>query len=316
MKSEIEVFRVFCMFGIVWFHSGVEVCRVAAHGGLIFFIIVSVYFGASSRRKHRLVDRVERLLVPCAAWSVFYGIISYVRHGHCFPEGYTLLSMLLATPSIHLWFLPFIFFVLVWIDSARGFLDNRATAPIAGIFAIVLILFAPVWQDMRLVDPFLQYLYALPAVFIGLFYAYYGRIRLVFCRMIAVGIIISLLVLLYVYHSEVAVLYLAGVVPCIFLFYSNVLFVGNRTVFLISSTVYGIYLVHPFWQMFFRFLGVTSYLLPIATFITSMFSMVLLKNLLPRGMAGYFICSVKDVTSPEPVRVWPKNLLSQDRPSR
>lgn len=274
------------MFGIVWFHSGVGVCRVVAHGGLMFFIIISVYFAVTSRRRHSLAERAGRLLVPCLAWSVFYGLIFYVRRGHVFPENYTLPSMVLATPSIHLWFLPFIFLVLVGIDRLRNIFEKPAVPALAGAAAIVSLLSAPLWQDMHLADPFTQYLYSVPAVFIGIFFGCYGRGDPLAGRLISATIVLSLLVLICRFHSEVGTLYMVGIVPCIFLFYSNVILAGNKTLFLLSSSVFGIYLLHPFWQMFFRFIGVTSCFLPIATFVLSMASVLLVKELFPGGIAA------------------------------
>lgn len=278
MKSEIEVFRILCMFGIVWFHSGVEVCRVVGHGGVFFFVIISVYFAATSRRRHSLAERTERLLLPCLVWSLFYGIISYVRRGHFFPEGYTLPSMLLATPSIHLWFLPFLFIVLTGIEYGRTILQSRAVALLAGVGAIVSLLFAPAWQEVRLADPFVQYLYSVPAILIGIFFSCFGLLNISLSRLITTAIVVSLLILTVVCHSEVGVLYLVGVLPCVFLFRSNMILGDSRLLLLISSSVYGIYLSHPFWQMVLRYVGVTSYILPLATFILSMSSILLLRR--------------------------------------
>ncbi|MFP7753538.1 acyltransferase family protein [Thermodesulfobacteriota bacterium B35] len=289
MKSEIEVFRIVCMLGIVWFHSGLEPGRQIAHGGLIFFIVTSVFFAVTAGRRHSLPERAKRLLVPWGVWSVFYGMVSWCRWGHCFPEGYHLVSMLLATPSIHLWFLPFLFLVLVGIDLVRELFFRRKVVVLIGTLSFLSVLTAPFWEKIRLVDPFTQYLYSVPAVLIGIFLAAGSRTRhAVFMPMMA-GLVLSLLILAGRYRSEVGILYLVGILPAVFLLYDNVLPVSGRWLFTISSSVFGVYLVHPFCQMFLRYLGLTSYALPLINFFLSLVSVLLMKRVLPARIAGYIV---------------------------
>ncbi len=273
------------MFGIVWFHAGIDAGRVIAHGGLFFFIIVSVYFAVSSRRRHRVAERAVRLLAPCSMWAALYGLISFFRRGHCFPEGYNLPSMILATSSIHLWYLPFMFFVLVAVDTFQPLLSRRNVVAAAGCGAVVVLALSPLWQDIRLADPFVQYIYSVPAVLIGIFLGHWRKIGTTALVTLLAALLVTLTVLVASLHSEVGTLYLAGLLPCLFLLYDNRILRANRMLLELSSAVFGIYLMHPFWQMVLRYLGLRSFLLPVTVFAVSLVAVMLARRILPRQAA-------------------------------
>jgi len=199
MKLEIEIFRILSAFGIVWFHSGVDIGREIAYGALIFFVIVSIYFATISKRNHSISERIKRLLVPYLFWSLFYGAILLLTEGYLFPKDYNLFSKIFASPSIHLWFLPFIFISLIVIDYFKSALSKEWVVTTIGSVAIFSILLAPIWREFDYLIPLGQYAHAFPAVLIGIFFGLMKKTRI--SIILAAGILVSIIIMVFLKES-------------------------------------------------------------------------------------------------------------------
>jgi hypothetical protein len=117
-RQDIEWLRVLACLGIVWYHArgpGEEF----ALAGLIVFVMLSVVLAHPREEplKDRLHARAERLLLPWIFWWGVYAVLDVVtgRAGRWTAAEWPVL--LLAGPSIHLWYLPFMFFVLLAMDA-------------------------------------------------------------------------------------------------------------------------------------------------------------------------------------------------------
>jgi hypothetical protein len=287
MKTEIELFRIISIFGIVWFHTGIALGRDVAYGGLIFFIIISVYFATKSNHKHGVIRRAERLIIPCVVWSIFYGTISFVKAGHIFPENYSYFSMIFATPSIHLWFLPFIFLILLAIDNLRFLLSREWFGMLVGISALLTITLAPIWREFSYVPPLGQYAHAMPAVLIGIFLGVYENIRFKLRSTIMVGIVLSILFMVYQNQSGIGIPYAVGLIPCVFLFYENVLIKSSQFILWLASATFGVYLSHVFVLLVMSYIGITGYMLPIITFILAILAILIVRFYVPKNLVKY-----------------------------
>jgi len=287
VKPEIEFFRIISIFGITWFHSGVTAGKDIAYGGLIFFTIVSVYFSATSKRDHRVFERIERLIIPCVIWSIFYGLFSLILKDHIFPENYNTISKILATPAIHLWFLPFIFIVTITIDRFRFLLLAEWFQIIIGASAVISIISAPIWREVNYIAPFGQYAHALPAVLIGLFLSTYSQMRVKLRLFITLGLISSILLMLYKQESGIGVPYIIGLAPCIFLFRQNILIKHNELLLWVASSTFGVYLLHIFTLSIMKHVGVSGIALPIFAFIIALCTILLFKKYVPKKLSKY-----------------------------
>lgn len=287
MNIKIELFRAISAFGIVWYHSGIKTGKEIAYSGLIFFTVVSVYFATKSTRSHSLFERVKRLIIPCLIWSVFYGVIEYLIHGNIYPKGYNIFSVVLATPSIHLWFLPFIFFCLVFIDRFYAAIQKEWVSTLLGIGAFLLIALSPFWRELRYIPPLGQYAHAMPAVFIGMFLGRYNEVSI--RRTLLTGIVLSILIMVLKQQPGIGIPYLFGLVPCYFLIKGSVTNNTNKYIIHISSATLGIYLIHPFILIVLTHLGMGGYWLPMAAFLLSLFSILVFKAYFPKKIVKFVV---------------------------
>lgn len=285
MKPEIELFRIISIFGIVWYHSGVKYGRELGYGGLVFFIIISVYFAATSRHEKSVFLRVERLLIPYLLWSIFYGVFNLGTKGYFFPKQYTPLMAVLVSPSIHLWFLPFLFFVLLTIDHIRNLLRTDSFILLTGVFTILLISFSPIWRGFSFMVPFGQYAHAIPAVSIGIFLAGFQRKATWYITMAT--IIITVLIMVLKQQSGMGIPYLVGLLPSYFLLTENTLFQGKEFLFTASSATFGIYLSHAFILHLLIYIGISGFFLPVAAFLISLFVTICFRKYTPNLLSKY-----------------------------
>lgn len=172
-RDDIEWLRALACFGIVWYHgrgAGLEL----ALSGLIVFVVLSVALGGGRVRpwRERLWSRARRLLLPWAFWFGVFGLALAVT-GHAplrLDHGWLL--GILAGPSIHLWYLPFMFMVLMALELWRERSSHQAWLRAAGLCAwlgaSLLVLFS-----LRVISvrdypyPVAQYLQVAPAVLAG-----------------------------------------------------------------------------------------------------------------------------------------------------
>ena len=286
MRTDVELCRIIAAFGIVWFHSGNRFAREIAYGGLIYFAIVAAYFALNSNRTHRLTERAKRLLIPCGVWSIVYGAAHFVVNGRVFPGEYTWFSALFATPSIHLWFLPYLFLVLTCLDGARRVFSPKSIGLAGGLLAVVLLLSAPWWRQVTPVEPFGQWAHVTPAILIGLFLSASRLIPFPVRCAVACGIGGSLLYLVYTHESGVGVPYATGYAASLILLWSESVIPPNRVILKVSSASLGVYLVHPLLLASFMRCGIDHYGVPVLVFALSVLISLAIKKYVPRRIAS------------------------------
>lgn len=288
MKSEIEIFRIISAFGIVWFHSGIEYGRDIAYGGLIFFIIISVYFSITSTRVHTFTERAQRLILPYIIWQVFYGVVKIATKGAAFLHDSSMLSVFFVGAALHLWFLPFIFFVLIAIDKLHFLLLKKAwLATLIGILAMLSILFSPLWRGFDYPLPLGQYMHAMPAVFIGIFLGACTEFKIKLALMI--GIILSMLLMVFTKQPGIGVPYLTGFIPCCFLFTGYLKTNQKPLLQYVAAATFGVYLLHPFALKIMKYVGVVGFFLPTGAFFLSFLAILIFRTHMPKNIVKYFI---------------------------
>ncbi len=164
-NAMIEYLRGIGAVAIIYFHIGLPFGDVAV-SALSMFVLLSAYFGFGAD----IGKRARRLLVPWLVWSLVYLVLKLINvalsadtfAGTFHPY------MLLTGPSIHLWFLPFIFLFSAWVSTLpRRFLPPALIG--SGILAYL------VFNATDLPWPFTQWLSVWPAACAGALMAATGR---------------------------------------------------------------------------------------------------------------------------------------------
>jgi surface polysaccharide O-acyltransferase-like enzyme len=283
-RQDIELLRVVSAFGIVWFHSRAYGGAVA-YSGLIAFLILSITLGGKSGAPdlQTLRRRAERLLVPWLFWFAIYGA-SNLWQGQAFiPVEHGLAAGILAGPSIHLWYLPFIFLVLIALDRIRAHIPARALAYAAGAMAIANVATAPWWRPVSLTWPYplLQWADAAGPVLAGIFMLCANTIPAWQRR--AVSAVLLLSAIAVARFNSIGVSDAIGIAACL-LIASSVL-EGRIPVRIqaLSDATFGIYLCHILVHRALLIYGnVPGEWLPPAIFVISAALVMTLRKLFPR----------------------------------
>jgi surface polysaccharide O-acyltransferase-like enzyme len=171
-RTDIDGLRLLSAFGIVWFHSGHSGIALA-YSGLVVFTVLSVALGGKSGGPDlaTVQRRALRLLRPWLLWFGLYAGFNLVRGLPALPLENGLLAGVLAGPSIHLWYLPFAFGVLLALDLLRAHVARRTLAAAAWVLALAAMASAPLWRPVTLSLPYplLQWADVLAPVLVGVF---------------------------------------------------------------------------------------------------------------------------------------------------
>lgn len=281
-RQEIEILRILSAFAIVWFHSG-ALGGELFYGGLVAFLVLSFCMAGYSKSRHSdYVSRyAKRLLIPWFAWFLIYGGINILIGKAFIPLGNGIFAGIFAGPSIHLWYLPFVFTCLVLFHILRRYISPSVMASVSAICGIVILVTVPVWRTDSVIMgyPFAQYAHALAAVFLGIFFA---------CLRVTSG---SLLLLLLIFAASVSAVswpgigipYLVGIVAgCIFIFPCG----GRLSVFnveVVSQHMFGVYLIHPIFLRILKKINFNYWMfVPIVSFVLSIVAVYIIKKFLPR----------------------------------
>lgn len=289
MRSDVELLRIVSAFGIIWFHSGYEFGRDIAYAGLVVFLILSAYFTIKSNREHSVLDRASRLLLPCFFWSIVYAVYSTLRGKEVFPDDYSLLISILSTPAIHLWYLPFVFFCTIAIDSTRKQINPAALAALVTLIASTLLLTSPLWRQWSYIPPFNQYIHAAPAIFIGVAYGVSKQLNPTL-RFLLIGLLsISAIFILQFDTKGVGINYSIGIAVTLLLLREKSILPKNSAILELSKLTFGVYLLHPIILSALRYSGIESLNLVILGFVISALCIYLSLRILPQSISKYLM---------------------------
>lgn len=270
-RQDIELIRVVGAFSIVWYHAGV-IGHEVSYAGLVVFLILSIYLSGVRAVQNGvgLKRSYERLIVPWFFWFFIYGLLNLIFNKPIFSKSNGVVFGVLSGPSIHLWYLPFIFACLVCFAFFRIKFSRRSIAMVCAVGASAWLFATPLWRpwSVGVGYPITQYMHAMPGIFLGGFFACFitlSRIHAVlFAFLIFVSIVFSL------GYEGVGVPYMIGF--CIGALVALDVF-KNYSFFdlsSVSSLMFGVYFVHiivlaSFNKIFF----ISGVFLPIVTFIVS-----------------------------------------------
>lgn len=268
-NGSIDGLRWLGAIGIVWFHMALPGGGIG-YAALPFFVTMLIYFGPD----RPLLDRANRLLMPWAIWSVIYGGLKLLE---C-----TLLNiplsqefqpwMLLTGPSIHLWFLPYCFGVLVIL---RG-LSRTGLRVVAAIGVPVTLWMA---NELALPTPFAQWAAVFPAAILGLAMHREGpqmAPTLCFGTAATMGLVWLLGWQDMTFQIGLAALAIGGalLVPL----------PAPKWVIWVSGLSLGVYLIHPLVIAVGHRLGISDWVLLAFALVGSHIATLVLQRLWPRSV--------------------------------
>lgn len=244
-RDDIELLRIICSFGIVYFHSQVAFGHLFSYSSLILFVGLSAYLGGKgSGLMESLIKRAKRLLVPWAFWFVVYALVNYKNHRIIIDAQNGYLAGVLAGPSIHLWYLPFIFICLLFIDLARLALSEVTISVVSWVISVSLFLTADFWYAaiVNEGEPWGQYGNAIPCVFAGLYLSKCSSIKYCHNKLMSFALVFASLVAGNGVSAGVA--YPVGIAALVCIQRGYLSGLKFPPVHFLSKYTFGIYLVH------------------------------------------------------------------------
>lgn len=284
--QSIELLRLIAIFGVVAFHVGTVFSDIA-YAGLIVFVILSPYVDLAYgwNKTRTIMALAKSLLLPWALWFLAYGALNILAHKPALPNGFGIGSVLAGT-SIHLWFLPAIFIVLVILNILKKHANPPLLFWVSLVITAVSLLTFPIWRPV--LDPgfppYAQWLHAAPAVFIGMALGLVNHVK--HGKLIAnVTLLISAAVLLTYNLPGVSITYGVATIATIAVVQFGARIMPNRwNVQSLASCTLGIYLTHMFWvRIFNRITGPETFATAIGAFVLALGSVWIARKFMPKA---------------------------------
>lgn len=198
-NASFDYARLMAVIGIIWFHTHAPYGDIG-YSGLSYFLMLLVFLAIPQINhlrpaRHRApaflryaTARGKRLLVPWLAACLLYGALKLaeVSRGASWAEEFDT-TMWLTGTALHLWFLPFAFAICLMLWPLGRWADRLTRAVrlhLCMLFMCLALMALAVWQTATLQAPVAQWVYALPAVFLGVSFVLSGATVL---RMTAVA---------------------------------------------------------------------------------------------------------------------------------
>lgn len=167
----IELLRIFAAYGIVAYH-GTPVGTEYSYAGLSVFLILSpmLNLGVNWARRRSFNSLVKSLLFPWIFWMIIYGALRLIVNKPLFATGNGIIADILYGFSPHLWFLPFIFFVIGSLEFLKRHIAAEFLFAVSLIGTLLLLVTASLWHPwLRDIGfPYAQWLNAAPLVGAGI----------------------------------------------------------------------------------------------------------------------------------------------------
>lgn len=242
-RIDVEFLRVLACLGIVYFHAGVfsGISNAIAYSGLVVFVLISVFYAGKRKTTDEFSSLAKKILVPYVIWSAIYLVLYYLS-GKSISEIINLRSIVSGT-SIHLWYLPFIFLVLVIVGQIKKYMPLRIISGASGAMFALWLYFSPFWRPYVEVVPFPQYMHAVGGVFLAL--SVISSVRWISYASLGGGVLMCIYLLQFRDHGVSVVYLIAAFVTLALIIRPVALSRVGRPVALLSSLTFSIYLVHP-----------------------------------------------------------------------
>lgn len=206
LNANIERLRIVAALGIVAFHAQTGMVKSIGYAGLPTFILVTFFLGTASQLRKQeafatlFAHKAKRLLVPFFFWVVLYLIydclIALVRDEKLIGV-FASFSLLYGT-RIHLWYLPFAFFGLLFASRIKNgitWMGTGMASSVLVLLAVVVGMYAPLFESQLPENllPFTQYIFSTPALLFGVSLAIAARTKPQTKILVCVAIVVSTL---------------------------------------------------------------------------------------------------------------------------
>lgn len=280
MSYSIEIFRVLCTFFIVQFHTNPIFGKQFFYSGLIFFVFVSIYLNLKKKEQGLyLKNNFNRLIVPWIIWCFIYAVGNKVIHGYFFTVDEIDLFTLLRGSKTHLWYLPFMFTILVIVNSQRK-TDDLIVVISCLLLYIFMMFLTPIWRQfsVNLPEPFPQYFHILPAVFASLAISKSSKENI---PVVITALLIS--TFFSINFKGIFVPYLTGLIMFSFVLTFPFFSLKKHVwVDLFSKQSMGIYLIHPAFIHFFDSIKISvGWCFPFLIYFSSFVFIIGVKRFIP-----------------------------------
>jgi len=244
IRGNIEILRIVATFGIICYHSGIEY----GYFGLIVFLIISGFFSGNGQIfSQSLNKRFVRIMIPWLFWSLIYGLKNVARKEPLIDSSNGIVAGILSSPSIHLWYLPYIFILLLFFDQLKLRLPKTALSITCGIISASILVLSPFWRDTSLSFgyPWAQYIHGISAALFGVFLANHKSISA--STFISIFVINIGAAIRYLVTKNCGMEYVIAYSAMSFaaVFGESLLISTKSMMFKISQCSFGVYLVHP-----------------------------------------------------------------------
>lgn len=289
-RQDIELLRILGCFGVVWIHARAGDYQ-AASAGLVVFLMLSISLSgqAGGADWPTLRRRGARLLVPWLIWFVIYASVNALSGKPIIAMEHGLAAGIMAGPSIHLWYVPFIFICLVTLDLVRNRAPGLLLSMTCGTLATAVIASTSLWRypSLEMGYPLAQWTFSLAAVLFGAFLLYSNhaptpaRIILVFSFLICAYWMIP--------YRNIGLPYFLGSIASVVVTSKKFANFLPFDITYLSQNTFGIYLSHMlFVNLLVKVSTIRGPLLPITAFLASAVFVLSLRKALPR-LARYWL---------------------------
>lgn len=247
-------------------------------------------------RKRGARELALTFLVPFLFWFPIYGLWNLLRGKPLLVESTPL--GLLAGTSIHLWFLPFMFVVLLVLNQLKRPALRKPLFFGSMIAAPLLVVTAPFWRGVIATGqmPLGQWVHALPAVLLGIVIglsdgSLVRRVLVVGATVITVGVM---------WRQDVPplfsqVAYLVGMSALLLSMAIPACLTERVDVTTVSGCMMGVYLMHPM--------------------ALSIFGVVLGKGTLPTATVAFIACTLASLFVQSRIPALHPVVLARPRPA-
>ncbi len=247
-QSSLEVLRLVSAAGIVWFHAAVTGSQIGYIGLTVFLILTPMFeLGPNASRITPWTQHARRLLIPFAFWSVIYLLANIVKGKPPINTDHGLLLGILAGPSIHLWYLPFMAMALAATNMLKTSLKPQTIVWSATAVLGPLLALHHTTKDAVVAagQPLPQWFHALTPLVLGIIFGASCRTR----RIDRIPAELILLAAMLWWQDMNVVQFLAGF---LLVEAASLIRWSNATVNRLASAMMGVYLVRPLALTVFR----------------------------------------------------------------
>ena len=281
----IDRLRILAAFGVIWLHTEKANAKIIAWSALPVFLMLFCALISNNLQDQNLKTfsqkKIHRLLIPWLFWSLIYlaaKISKRIVYNISFSDVFTYYT-LFTGPRIHLWFLPYAFIMAFAIYQIYIWTVNISPVTFMKFLILlavtILFLCSFILSTTPVPVPFSQWLFGLPAVFLGFAI---GRIsaltdtkkqKFYILTTLAASETICLLLVILKFNTLVIPYGIAILLVCAAFIYKGRF---DPVTSKVSSLTYGIYLIHPLIFSIIKSLGsnnINDWLLMSLVFIFS-----------------------------------------------